>query len=150
MKPRLLLDTHCFLWLQSEPDRLASGVLRMLDNPQVELFLSAASAWEIAIKYALDKLPLPEPPDRYVPSRMEYSGMVPLPIRLEHALSVASLPLHHRDPFDRILVAQAQVSDATLVTVDRDLARYDVPLLWANVEPDTTVHEPLPVYGSGP
>ena len=90
---------------------------------------SAASGWEIAIKYALGKLPLPEPPDQYVPDRMQSSGVDALPIRMEHALRVAQLPAHHRDPFDRLLIAQAQIERVPLLTADSQLSLYDVALL---------------------
>src|SRR5690606_22039153 len=124
---RILLDTHCWLWLQSEPERFSADVLHELGDPTTELFLSAASAWEIAIKYALGRLPLPEPPDVYVPSRLERSGTSALAVTHRHALHVASLPNHHRDPFDRLLVAQAQLDGVTLMTSDPLLAPYDVP-----------------------
>lgn len=147
MRSRLLLDTHCWLWLQTEPGRIAAGVLERLADPRVELLLSVASAWEIAIKHALGKLPLPEPPQSYVPRRLRDSDVAELPIEAAHALQVSSLPLHHQDPFDRLLVAQAQQVGATLVTVDRRLEPYDVPILWADLEPDPVVHEPPATWG---
>lgn len=124
----LLLDTHVFLWLQTEPERLASiePTLRDIDT---DLVVSAASAWEIAIKYALGKLPLPHAADRYVPESVLAIRARSLPIDLGDALAVAELPLHHRDPFDRLLVVQARRHDLTLVTADRRLQAYDVPLL---------------------
>ncbi len=125
---RLLLDTHCWLWLQTEPERFSPDVLLELGDPATELFLSAASAWEIGIKYALGKLPLPEPPDVYVPSRLERSGTSPLAVSHRHALHVARLPNHHRDPFDRLLVAQAQLDGLTLMTSDPLLSPYEVQL----------------------
>lgn len=123
---RFLVDTHCWLWLQASPERLAVRVLSLLEDPANDLFLSAASSWEIAIKYALGKLPLPEPPSRYVPRRMTASGSRGLAIEHAHTLRVAELPLHHRDPFDRLLVAQAQIEKLVLVTIDRQFQSYDV------------------------
>jgi PIN domain nuclease of toxin-antitoxin system len=123
---RFLVDTHCWLWLQASPERLAPDVLSLLKDPANDLLLSAASSWEIAIKYALRKLPLPEPPSRYVPRRMTASGSRGLGIEHAHSLRVAELPVHHRDPFDRLLVAQAQIEKLVLVTVDRQLEKYDV------------------------
>jgi PIN domain nuclease of toxin-antitoxin system len=123
---RFLVDTHCWLWLQASPERLSSEMLSLLEDPANELILSAASSWEIAIKYALGKLPLPEPPSRYVPSRMATSGSRGLPVEHAHALRVAELPAHHRDPFDRLLIAQAQIEKLVLVTVDREFEKYDV------------------------
>lgn len=126
---RLLLDTHCWLWLQASPEELSNDTLRLLEDERNDLLLSAASSWEIAIKYALGKLPLPEPPTSYVPSRMIESGTSGIAVEHVHALSMVSLPAIHRDPFDRILVAQAQCEGLTIVTADPNIAQYDVPVL---------------------
>ena len=123
-----LLDTHCWLWLQTETRRFDTDLLAELASPATPKFLSAASAWEIAIKYAIGRLPLPEPPADYLPERMRVNRVQPLSINPAHALAVATLPLHHRDPFDRILVAQARIEDLTLVTADKILELYDVPV----------------------
>ena len=123
---RILLDTHCWLWLQATPERIPGDVLEALASPENDLFLSAASAWEIAIKYGLGRLPLPHPPHQYVQSRMATSGAAPLPVEIRHAVQVASLPSHHRDPFDRLLIAQAQLEHLTLLTADAQLEAYDV------------------------
>lgn len=122
----LLLDTQVFLWLQTEPERLGAHLSLLEDS---ELLVSAASAWEIAIKYALGRLALPEPPVVYVPSAMAAIDATPVPVEHRHALAVATLPPLHRDPFDRLLVAQARALDATIVTVDPDIPRYGVPTL---------------------
>src|SRR5215813_13945607 len=106
---RILLDTQIWLWLCKSPERVSKRTLRQLEDERNELLLSAASVWEIAIKYALGKLPLPSPPARYVPSRMASTRTTSLAVDQAHALRVATLPPHHRDPFDRILVAQALV-----------------------------------------
>jgi PIN domain nuclease of toxin-antitoxin system len=127
---RLLLDTHIFLWLQTEPRRLGAHLATVEDHRN-ELILSAASAWEIAIKYELGRLPLPEDPARYVPARMRSSGAHPLALKHAHALAVATLPALHRDPFDRILVAQATLEDLTILTVDQAVAQYPVSTLMA-------------------
>jgi PIN domain nuclease of toxin-antitoxin system len=128
---RFLVDTQCWLWLQASPGRLEPGVLSQLADRDNELLVSVASSWEIAIKYALGKLALPEPPSAYVPRRMEASGSRGLEITHAHALRVAELPPHHRDPFDRLLVAQAEIEKLTIVTADRQLQRYDVKLRFA-------------------
>ncbi len=128
---RFLVDTQSWLWLQASPGRLSGKILARLADPDNELLLSAASSWEIAIKYALGKLPLPSPPTEYVPGRMQDSGTRGLPVTHAHALHVAELPPHHRDPFDRILVAQAQLEKLTIVTADRQLEAYDVKLKFA-------------------
>jgi PIN domain nuclease of toxin-antitoxin system len=128
---RYLLDTHVWLLLQADPDRLAAAVRAQLAEPSARLLLSAASSWEIAIKFALGKLPLPEPPESYVPSRMRHDGVDALPVSHVHALHVATLPHHHGDPFDRILVAQAQLEDLPLVTRDPLVEQYDVATIRA-------------------
>ena len=125
---RYLVDTHCWLWLQTAPERLSPAILADLADPANEILLSAASSWEIALKYALGKLPLPEPPAEYVPSRMATSGTRSLPIEHAHALNVATLPKHHRDPFDRLLISQAQLERLTIVTVDHEFEPYDVDI----------------------
>jgi PIN domain nuclease of toxin-antitoxin system len=126
---KLLLDTHVWLWLQYAPERL-SRALALAEDPGNELLFSAASSWEIALKWALGKLPLPEPPATYVPTRMVTSGVVPLAVEHRHALAVATLPLHHRDPFDRLLVAQAITEGATVLTADVAFTAYDVDVIW--------------------
>ncbi len=122
---RLLLDTYCWLWMSASPQRFRPEVLELLLDPDTELLLSAASSWEIAVKWALGRLPLPEPPAEYVPRRMEQQGVVGLPVHHRHALHVATLPPHHRDPFDRLLVAQARLEGLVLLTADPLLAAYD-------------------------
>jgi PIN domain nuclease of toxin-antitoxin system len=125
---RLLLDTHVFLWLQTEPERLG-GHLTLVEDRANTLLLSAASSWEIAIKFGLGRLPLPEPPDRYVPTRMRAIGAEALPIEHSHALAVAALPALHRDPFDRLLIAQAEATGAALLTADPAVAQYPAETL---------------------
>ncbi len=121
-----LLDTHVWLWMVVAPERLSAAARRLVTSEDNELLLSAASAWEIAIKHALGKLQLPGEPADLVPEWMERTGVTPLPVLHRHALHVASLPAHHRDPFDRMLVAQAQVEELTLLTADRQFERYSV------------------------
>ncbi|OLT03126.1 twitching motility protein PilT [Pseudonocardia sp. CNS-004] len=126
---RYLLDTHVWLWLQTEPERVSDDVRDRLGDGSAQLLLSAASSWEIAIKHALGKLPLPEPPKTYVPSRMRHDSVDGLPVTHTHALHVATLPRHHGDPFDRLLVAQSQLEDVPLVTADPHITRYDVTVV---------------------
>jgi PIN domain nuclease of toxin-antitoxin system len=121
-----LLDTHVWLWMQSSPGRLPADLLDRLADDQHKLFLSSASSWEIAIKYALGKLALPEPPAKYVPDRMLRSDTTGLAVEHGHALAVADLPLLHRDPFDRMLIAQARGLGLCLITADPLIAQYDV------------------------
>ena len=126
---KFLLDTQVWLWLQTQPERVPEETRALLSDGAAQLLLSAASSWEIAIKHALGKLPLPESPRTYVPSRMRHDGVDAIPVTHTHALHVETLPQHHRDPFDRLLVAQAQLENLTLVTADPQIERYDVTLL---------------------
>lgn len=126
-----LIDTHVWLWMQAEPGRLCGETRELVDDVANELLLSAASAWEIAIKYRIGKLPLPEPPVTYVPERMRRSGTTPLPIQPAHALRTSELPDHHNDPFDRLLIAQAQILRIPIVTVDQQIEAYDVDVVAA-------------------
>lgn len=128
---RYLLDTHCWLWWNIEPERLNQEAHQIISESGNELFLSTASAWEISIKHAIGRLRLPVPPKQYIPDRLYANQITGLPIGLEHVLHVNELPHHHRDPFDRVLIAQAIVEQLTLVTADDTLRQYDVKLLWA-------------------
>lgn len=128
---RLLVDTQAWLWMLADPDRLSRRARRIIGRSDVELYLSAASAWEIAIKWGLGKLTLPVDPAEYVASRIERSGVIPMPIKHAHAVHVARLPSHHRDPFDRLLVAQAAIEDLVILTGDRQLEPYGVKIEWA-------------------
>lgn len=126
-----ILDTHVWLWMLADPERIRADVLDELRAGRTRLLLSAASSWEIAIKWAAGRLSLPEPPERYVPDRMLRSSVLGLAVSHAHALHVANLPPHHRDPFDRLLVAQAQVEDVPIVTADRAFGSYDVAVVHA-------------------
>ena len=129
---RILLDTQVWLWMLSAPERLSKKTRSRVASSDNELLLSAASAWEIAIKHALGKLQLPEPPEEYIPSLMNRTGMTPLPVLHRHALRVAALPAHHRDPFDRLLIAQAQLEQAPVLTADKAFRLYDVEIIIAD------------------
>ena len=122
---KLLLDTHVFLWLQASPEQLGEH-LGLVEDTRNELVVSAASSWEIAIKYEIGRLRLPEEPDRYVPSRIRMIGAQTLAVEHSHALAVAALPALHRDPFDRLLVAQAQLEALTILTADDAVVQYPV------------------------
>lgn len=128
---RILLDTQCWLWMAAFPEKLSPRTRELVEDERHELYLSAASAWEIAIKHSLGKLQLPESPERYVMNRCDRLRTEPLPIDHAHALRVATLPPHHRDPFDRLLVAQAQIEGLPILTSDQVFGRYDVDLLSA-------------------
>jgi PIN domain nuclease of toxin-antitoxin system len=125
----LLLDTHTFLWCLFEDPKLGAAARQRIIDPASTVLLSVASVWEISIKAALGKLVLPAPLETTLPSAMEASQIRPLVITVEHALAVRLLPLFHRDPFDRLLVAQARVEGLTIVTADPLLSKYGVPTL---------------------
>jgi len=127
---RLLLDTHVWLWLRASPERLPKRARAALEDERNALHFSAASAWEIATKHALGRLPLPTTPDAFVRQTIAKVAATALPISVAHATRAGGLPSHHRDPFDRLLVAQAQADDLVLVTNDEQLEAYDAKLLW--------------------
>jgi PIN domain nuclease of toxin-antitoxin system len=128
---KLLLDTHCWLWWFAQPERLSEEAIAHIVDETNEVWFSVASIWEMGIKVALGKLPLPEQIDRYVASRMVQLGTRSLEITASHALKASALPLHHRDPFDRMLIAQAQLQDMTLVSADEVFRQYEVSTIWA-------------------
>lgn len=123
---RLLLDTQIFIWWRGDPRRLTAGVRDDIAAADL-VFVSVASAWEAAIKVSLGRLDLPDT----VEAGVLASGFEPLFISFSHTARAAALPLHHRDPFDRMLIAQAQAEGLVLVTHDRRLEPYDVEILWA-------------------
>src|SRR5258708_5081586 len=114
------------------PERLNEKVTDLIAQPSTDLLLSAASSWEIAIKWAIGRLPLPEAPETYVPVRMQLSGVEALPVTHSHALRVAALEAHHHDPFDRVLVAQTKLEGLTLISADPIFERYGVELISAS------------------
>ena len=128
---RLLIDTQCWLWMVSDPERLSRRARAIVASDRHDLLLSAVSSWEIAIKHSLGKLDLPAPPAEFVPTRMQATGVLPLIVTHSHALRVAALPEHHRDPFDRLLIAQALEESLSILTADKQFRRYDVPIVWA-------------------
>lgn len=127
---RFLLDTHAFLWLASDPERVPGAVRERLADPGAELWLSAASVWEMAIKRSLGKLTTILPLAELVSLQSEAMAVSILDIRSAHALAVESLPFHHRDPFDRLLVAQALFEDLHLVSADETFDLYPVDRVW--------------------
>ena len=113
------------------PERFSEHSRDLVETIENDLYLSAASTWEIAIKYGLGKLQLPGRPTELIPELISRTAVVALPIHHSHALRVADLPMHHRDPFDRLLVAQAQLEDLPLLTADPNFEPYDVNMLRA-------------------
>lgn len=120
---RVLLDTHILLWALREPQKLSKETRSRLENPQDEVLFSAASIWEIAIKARIGRISLGVSPSKIAEAALD-SGFLELPVRAETAALVAELPLHHRDPFDRLLIAQAMSEPAGFCTIDKGLAAY--------------------------
>jgi PIN domain nuclease of toxin-antitoxin system len=123
---RLLLDTHAVVWLLTDDDRISETAVDHFADETNEVLLSAAVVLEIAIKRSLGKLDV----QADIVGRLREAGVRPLSVTVEHAARVEHLPPHHRDPFDRLLVAQAMVEGAALLSRDAGLAAYDVPVLW--------------------
>ena len=128
-----LIDTHVLLWNLFKPELLSSSAARILASRTDELFLSSATAWEIAIKSSTGKLRLPTPPDAFVPTVMQEMNMIELAVTHKHALTVAALPWHHRDPFDRLLIAQARAENLVIMTSDRAFKQYDVEMIFCGI-----------------
>ena len=126
---KLLLDTHIFLWYISADPKLPATHRDAIRDPANEIFLSVASLWEAVIKFALGKLPLPEPPAEYLPRQRAAHQIAPLPIDEAAFIHLARLPPLHRDPFDRILIAQTLQHGLTLASVDDAVLAYPVPML---------------------
>lgn len=127
---RVLLDTHAFLWWALDDHRLSARARDAIAAPENEVLVSAAAAWELAIKASLGRLELAVDLRDFVADEMRRSSFLPLPVDLRHALAVRDLPAHHRDPFDRLLIAQAIHEDLVLISADPLVARYPVQILW--------------------
>jgi len=127
---KVLIDTHTFLWWNTEDPLLSLHAKQILADGQNEVFLSAASVWEIFIKTAKGRLILPEPPALYISNRMNLYRFRPLAVQISHTVHVYELPPYHNDPFDRMLIAQSQLESLPLVTKDEDIQRYDLETIW--------------------
>ena len=125
-----LLDTHVFLWWNTKNPKLSPKAKSFLQNQDNTIFFSAASAWEIVIKYQIGKLPLPETPQSYIPTRINHYDFKTLSIELSHTLKIADLDALHNDPFDRLLIAQSLVEDLPLITGDQKIHAYKIPIIW--------------------
>jgi len=127
---RALLDTHTFLWWNADDPQLSDRVREIIADGDNEIWLSAASAWEIALEAGKGRLLLPEPPREYVMRRLALHGFRALAVEASHALAVSELPELHSDPFDRLLVAQSRAEGLPLLSADPEIARYDVEVVW--------------------
>jgi PIN domain nuclease of toxin-antitoxin system len=128
---RILLDTHAFLWWASEGGaRLSDRARDLLSDGATDVALSIASVWEIAIKVGGGRLVLPDAVERYVPDRLRHHGFELMSIELPHAFRAGALPHIHSDPFDRMLIAQAQIEGIPIITADAAINRYDVETIW--------------------
>jgi PIN domain nuclease of toxin-antitoxin system len=127
---RVLLDTHAFLWWVTDDDRLSAPARASIGASDNWVFMSAASAWEIITKVRIGRLPLPEPVDGFIARHLEENAFQPLSITMRHTFELEALPDLHRDPFDRMLVAQAIVEDMPLVTGDHAIRAYPVSTIW--------------------
>jgi PIN domain nuclease of toxin-antitoxin system len=127
---KYLLDTMVWLWSVGPTEQIGQTGLEILSSGLDEIYLSAASSWEIAIKAKLGKFQLPEAPGPYVRTRLAMQGIRSLSITQDHTLSVYDLPLHHSDPFDRLIIAQALAEDMVILTSDRMFKKYSVDMVW--------------------
>jgi PIN domain nuclease of toxin-antitoxin system len=127
---KLLLDTHALLWFIGNDPQLSAPARENIENPAHEKFVSAASLWEIAVKLNLEKLKLPRPFGEVFPQQLEVNGFELLPISCAQLNQLVALPFHHRDPFDRLLIAQALADGMTVVTRDLEFSKYPEKILW--------------------
>jgi len=131
---KLLLDTSTFLWVITDAPELSTRARESFVDSANDIYLSSVSAWEIAIKYALGRLPLPEPPERFIPFQREQHGIEPLPLEEDSALHLVRLPPLHKDPFDRMLVCQAIVHGLVILTPDALVDQYPAQGNWRLAE----------------
>ena len=127
---KVLLDTHVFLWLMSDHPNLSSTAKKIFLDSSNDILLSAVSGFEIAVKHGLGKLKLSEPPTIFMRQRIDNNNLIELAIIMAHATYLQDLPKHHRDPFDRLLIAQAMVEGIPLLTADKQLSAYPVECIW--------------------
>jgi PIN domain nuclease of toxin-antitoxin system len=127
---KLLLDTHTFLWFIGGSDHLSPTARALIDDASNQPFLSVANLWEMAIKLSLGKLSLAQPFELLIPQQMQLNGIELLGIQIDHLAMVAKLAFYHRDPFDRLLIAQATVEQIPIVSADPAFDAYDVKRLW--------------------
>jgi PIN domain nuclease of toxin-antitoxin system len=127
---KVLLDTCAFIWLVTDDPKLSELAKEIFLDTDNELLLSAVTGFEVSVKYSLGKLHLTEPPKEFIANRIQANALTELPVYMAHALILQNLPFHHKDPFDRLLVAQAMVNQIPLLSADQQLSAYDIERLW--------------------
>lgn len=127
---RVLLDTHAFLWFVLGDEKLSSNARRSIEDPGNEKLVSPASSWEIAIKISLNKYTLSQPYEVFMQKGIAGNSFIILPIELQHTVALTTLPFHHRDPFDRLIIAQAMVESIPVISGDAAFAAYPVTCIW--------------------
>ncbi|MGA1864320.1 MAG: type II toxin-antitoxin system VapC family toxin [bacterium] len=127
---KILLDTHVFIWLVTEDPQLTEKAKKIFLDSDNDIYLSIASIWEMAIKLSIGKLCLEEPLENLLPRELKINGIYILPIELKHVMIVAGLPFHHRDPFDRILIAQCQAENLPILSSDINFKKYEIKRIW--------------------
>ncbi len=127
---KILLDTHAFLWLVMDDPMLSDTAKKLFLDAENEILLSAVTGFEISVKFSIGKLELSEPPDKFIQNRVVKNDLNVLPITLPHTLKLADLPFHHRDPFDRLLIAQAIIENVPILTRDPLFSEYDCQVIW--------------------
>ena len=127
---KYLLDTHAFIWLSALPESLSETVRQYVVSPDNELLISAVSGWEAALLWKLQRIELPEDPIFFIPRAIHALSLIPIAINFETAITAATLPLIHRDPFDRLLIAAAMQQQIAVLSKDRILAEYGVKVIW--------------------
>jgi len=127
---KFLLDTHILLWWITASQLLSQTARDIISEGNSELYWSTASSWEVAIKYKIGRLPLPEVPELFIPTELTKNRIDSLPIANDHSFRAGQLPIHHRDPFDRMLIAQAQIENMEIISSDRQISLYEVKVAW--------------------
>ena len=125
-----ILDTHAFLWAVTDDRRLSEAARELIAEGANQVFLSTASMWEIVLKAGAGKLRVTGGVERFLEREMRLNRLTPLPVQPAHVIRIASLPVHHKDPFDRLLIAQSQVEKLPLITADPEISRYPVQVIW--------------------
>ena len=126
----ILLDTHAFLWFVADDLRLSNKARVLIESDESQPFLSIASLWEMAIKISLGKLKLEEPFENFIPQQLALNGIGILNLSLEHTAAISTLPFHHRDPFDRLIIVQARIENMPLVSIDPAFDAYQIERVW--------------------